>query len=58
LAARAQQSAGKPSIGYPNPESRESRGDLIAAFRLGLAQIGYVEGQNGLIEYPARGESI
>src|SRR5215467_9643690 len=48
--ARAQRSV-VPTIGYLNPESLESRGDLIAAFRLGLAQTGYVVGQNVLIEY-------
>jgi putative tryptophan/tyrosine transport system substrate-binding protein len=50
LAARAQQPA-LPMIGYLNPGSGESRRDIIAAFRRGLAETGYIEGRNILIEF-------
>ena len=50
LAARAQQRT-IPVIGYLNPESLQSRSDLIAAFRKGFAETGFVEGQNVSIEY-------
>ena len=45
LAARAQQPA-MPVIGYLSTRSREDTAHLVAAFRIGLAQNGYVEGQN------------
>jgi putative ABC transport system substrate-binding protein len=49
--ARAQRSATPPVIGYLN--SRPSGVDprLLEAFRQGLKEIGYVEGQNVAIEY-------
>jgi putative ABC transport system substrate-binding protein len=50
LAARAQQSA-MPVIGYLSTRSPEDTIHLLAAFRVGLAQNGYVEGQNATIEY-------
>jgi putative ABC transport system substrate-binding protein len=50
LAAGAQQQA-IPVIGYLSTGSRESDRVNLAAFRQGLGEIGYVEGQNVTIEY-------
>jgi putative tryptophan/tyrosine transport system substrate-binding protein len=50
LAARAQQSA-KPVIGLLYVRSPEDSAPQLAAFRRGLAENGYVEGQNIAIEY-------
>ena len=47
---RAQQSV-MPVIGYLSTRSSEDTTHLAAAFRAGLAQNGYVEGQNVSIEY-------
>jgi putative ABC transport system substrate-binding protein len=40
-----------PAIGFLNPTSPDTRRELIAAFHQGLAEAGYVEGQNLTIEY-------
>src|SRR5438067_4669192 len=40
-----------PVIGFLSPASLDTRRDLIAAFHRGLAEIGYVEGRNVVIEY-------
>jgi putative tryptophan/tyrosine transport system substrate-binding protein len=52
LAAQAQQRA-LPVIGLLSGVSLESYADRIAAFRLGLRDAGFVEGQNVIIEYRA-----
>jgi putative ABC transport system substrate-binding protein len=50
-AAPAQQRPAMPVIGYLSARSLESDVAMLAAFRRGLAEIGYAEGRNVAIEY-------
>jgi putative ABC transport system substrate-binding protein len=50
LAARAQQ-PGMPVVGLLDSRSLDSIADLLRAFREGLKQTGYIEGENVAIEY-------
>jgi putative tryptophan/tyrosine transport system substrate-binding protein len=49
LAARAQ--SGPPVIGFVNSASADGYAPLVDAFRRGLKETGYVDGENVAIEY-------
>ena len=49
FSARAQQTT--PEIGFLSSASHQSYAHVVAAFRQGLKEIGYVEGQNIAVEY-------
>jgi putative tryptophan/tyrosine transport system substrate-binding protein len=50
LAARAQQPA-LPVIGFLHPSSPENYGNPLRAFRQGLRDAGFIEGENATVEY-------
>jgi putative ABC transport system substrate-binding protein len=51
MAARAQQRAAMPVIGYLRSGSRATSSQTEAAFRQGLGSMGFVEGRNVAIDY-------
>jgi putative tryptophan/tyrosine transport system substrate-binding protein len=51
FAARAQQPAKLPTVGYLYVASPEAHASRLAAFRKGLSETGYVEGRDVTIEY-------
>ena len=56
VAARAQQAGATPVIGFLSPGSPETRPATLAAVRRGLAEAGFVEGQNISIQYRWAGD--
>jgi putative tryptophan/tyrosine transport system substrate-binding protein len=51
LAARGQQAGKLPTIGFLNGGSPDGFAPMVASFRQGLNEAGYVEGQNVAIEF-------
>ena len=51
LAARAQQAERMPVVGFLHDSWPEPRANLLAAFRQGLSEVGFVEGRNVIIDY-------
>jgi putative tryptophan/tyrosine transport system substrate-binding protein len=51
LAARAQQQPAMPVVGFVYPGTPELSTGVVAAFRKGLGEIGFVEGRNVAVEF-------
>ena len=51
LAARAQQAERMPVVGFLYGGSPETSTHLVAAFRKGLGETGYIEGRNVAIDF-------
>jgi putative ABC transport system substrate-binding protein len=51
LAARAQQPANAPTIGFVGSDTPDPYADRLRAFRLGLRSTGFVEGHNLTVDY-------
>src|ERR1043165_8971388 len=57
LGARGQQQPAMPLIGFLSSRSPEDTTQVLAAFRSGLAESGFIEGQTVAVEYRfARGQ--
>src|SRR5262245_59058892 len=51
LGVRAQQQSAMPVVGFLNSVSPDSQTERVRAFRQGLKEVGFVEGENVGIEY-------
>ena len=51
IAAHAQQPAKLPVIGFLNPSSADGWESRLRAFRQGLKETGFIEGENVAVEY-------
>jgi ABC-type uncharacterized transport system substrate-binding protein len=51
LAARAQQAANLPTVGFIGSDTPDTYADRLRAFRLGLKSTGFIESQNVAVEY-------
>lgn len=51
LVTHAQQKPAMPVVGFLNSASAKNYGSMAAAFKQGLAETGYIEGSNVIVEY-------